>query len=287
MKKILTLFPERVEFALMWKAIKEDIEAHNEGYEVLTHSGLVGESSDLGDRISVIIENSDLIICDVSMASRHVLYILGYVYALKKPVIMVRKVNDEDILPIELSNIMYLSYDPKNLIAFMGKLYSEIDIAIRNPKGYIAPARVDNKVFVSYSHTDLEFLERLLIHLKPLEKQGLIDLWVDTKIQVGDLWKPQIETALSHAKVAVLLITADFLASDFIVENELPPLLSQAETNGTRIIPVILKPCRFTRDQNLSRFQAVNNPEKPVITLSIGEQELVYDRIAQIIEGAK
>ncbi len=126
-------------------------------------------------------------------------------------------------------------------------------------------------------------MQRLLVHLRPLEKKGSIDLWADTKIKPGDDWKKEISAALSRAKVAILLVTADFLASDFIVENELPPLLISAEKEGVRIIPVVLKPCGFLRDENLSKFHAINNPEVPLMKLSDVDQEEIYAKIADTV----
>ena len=146
------------------------------------------------------------------------------------------------------------------------------------------PKSKGNKIFVSYSHKDKSYLDRLMVHLRPLQKQGLIDPWVDTRLQAGDKWKTEIETALKDARVAILLISADFLASDFIIENELPPLLQDAEKKGTVIIPVILKPCRFLREKNLCEFQSINLPDEPVSVMSENSRELTYDTVAQRIE---
>ena len=66
---------------------------------------------------------------------------------------------------------------------------------------------------------------------------------------------------------AVLLVSADFLASDFIADNELPPLLVAAENEGVIILPVIVSPCLFTNVPALARFQAVNLPSKPLSAL--------------------
>ena len=84
-------------------------------------------------------------------------------------------------------------------------------------------------IFISYSHEDSKYLHRLKVHIKPLERQGLVELWDDTKIKAGDKWEKSIFNALNRSAIAILIISADFLASDFIIENELPPLLEKAK----------------------------------------------------------
>lgn len=141
------------------------------------------------------------------------------------------------------------------------------------------------RVFISYSHLDSTCLDRLLVHLKPLSRQKLIDCWSDKNIRIGDKWKPEVLSNLEKAAVAVLLISADFLASDFIVNQELPPLLISAEAKGLRILPVILKPCGFLRDKTLNSFQSLNDPIQPLLGMSMIEQEHLYDKIAQEIHN--
>lgn len=136
------------------------------------------------------------------------------------------------------------------------------------------------RLFVSYSHADSACLERLLVHLRPLQKSKAIACWSDKSIRTGDKWRQEIRKNLDDAAIAILLVSADFLASDFIVDNELPPLLVKAEAQGIRILPVILKPCGFTRDTVLSSFQAINDPSSPLLGLTHIEQEAVYNRIA-------
>jgi hypothetical protein len=140
-----------------------------------------------------------------------------------------------------------------------------------------------DKVFISYSHQDAKWLKRLRIHLRPLEREYKLDIWDDTKITPASKWKDKIRQVIKSTKVAVLLISADFLASDFISTDELPPLLRAAEEEGAVILSMILSPCRFLQT-NLSQFQTVNNPSRPLIGLSKAKQEALWLKLAEAIE---
>ncbi len=143
-----------------------------------------------------------------------------------------------------------------------------------------------NQVFVSYSHKDSEYLARLKVHLRPFERKGLVELWSDSRITPGDRWKHEISEAIDRAAVAVLLISADFLASDFVAENELPPLLARAEGKGVRIIPVVLKPCAFTDIEEISKFQSINDPKITLAELREAEREGLWYQIATAVRDA-
>ena len=140
------------------------------------------------------------------------------------------------------------------------------------------------KVFISYSHNDTDWLERLQTHLKPLEDEGL-DRWDDTRILAGDDWREEIGEALKDTQVAILLVSADFLASDFIQNDELPPLLAAAEDAGVRILPIILSPSRFAKTP-LGRFQSVNPPSEPLIGMEEVAQEALLVQVADEVEAA-
>lgn len=283
--KIFVLQPYASEFDAIYWQLKRAIYKLPFEIKIVRGDELVSSEESIQKSISNEIENSDLVICDISNENLNVMFELGYVRALKKPVVLIS--NNLENIPFDLKAVPILTYRNADHESFGELLRNTVSKAISSPAQFIDPDKSDkaeNHVFISYSHHDRGFLERLMVHLSPLEKEGLIELWVDTKLEAGDKWKVQIQDALKRARVAVLLVTADFLASDFIIDNELPPLLKNAESHGTRIIPVICKPCRFARDKNLNHFQAINDPREPLISLSDGEQEKIFDMVSEFIE---
>jgi len=145
-----------------------------------------------------------------------------------------------------------------------------------------------NTIFISYSHAepDRSWLARVHAHLRPLERRGLqVTIWDDTQIQSGMEWQQEIANRLRNARIALLLISANFFQSDFVWRSELPVLLHAAENTGTVILPLILSPSRFSREPQLAQYQTVNDPKKPLISLSPGEQEQVLDDMASRVEA--
>lgn len=147
--------------------------------------------------------------------------------------------------------------------------------AERSSRRVVSGGRVN--IFISYSHADEKWLGRLKKHLKVLAKySGNIEYWEDTKLRGGDKWREEITKAIGNANVAVLLVSTDFLASDFISSDELPPILRKAEEDGTRILSLIVSPCEFI-DSELGEFQAINDPERTLADL--GTDEAAIDRV--------
>ncbi len=139
--------------------------------------------------------------------------------------------------------------------------------------------------FISYSHKDRKYLDELHVHLAQYVRMSIVDFWDDTNITAGAKWHEEIKKALQRTKVAVLLISADFLASDFIATNELPPLLGAAKQEGTVILPVVLRPCVF-KDTELAQFQSVNAPSNPLSKMTRGKREEVWTKVAEAVKNA-
>lgn len=111
------------------------------------------------------------------------------------------------------------------------------------------------RVFISYSHKDEAWKDRVVSQLGVLADEGL-DAWDDRRIGGGDDWLPEIETAIAACDVALLLVSAHFLTSKFILGQEIPALLQRRESQGIRVIPVILSACQWTRVSWLKAIQA-------------------------------
>jgi formylglycine-generating enzyme required for sulfatase activity len=141
-----------------------------------------------------------------------------------------------------------------------------------------------DQVFISYSHKDKGWLEKLKTHLVPLQRDGTISVWDDTIIKPGQIWKEEIKKALARAKVAVLLVTPDFLASKFIAEDELPPLLAASEKEGLTILWISMRPSHYTRTV-IAKYQAVHDPAKPLSSMNRAKQDSALVEIVKKIEA--
>ncbi len=136
-------------------------------------------------------------------------------------------------------------------------------------------------VFISYSHKDEEWKDRLVAHLGVLKLEDKIDLWADHRIEVGEEWREEIREAMDAAEVAILLVSADFLASKFIQDEEAPRLLERQAQEGLYIFPVLIRPCYWRRVKWLAGLQFRPKYGRPLLAMSEHEIEDVLAKIAE------
>jgi len=174
---------------------------------------------------------------------------------------------------------------------------------------------VPDKIFVCYSHKDVEWRERIQtslrglqlsvltkeqVHHRETEGQGRLcfELWSDQKIQMGSTWREDIDRAIKESRFAILLISPDFLASDFIIEEEMPRLFDRQE-EGLIIVPLLVRNSLFLQTAWLADIQARPATGTPLASMEPSQYEaeltsfmltldemLAADRSAEDEEGS-
>ena len=119
-------------------------------------------------------------------------------------------------------------------------------------------------VFISYSHKDDVWLERFRPHLGMLQRDHLLQFWSDLDVPPGADIPPAITAAMQRARVAVLLISADYLDSDFARRKEIPPLFERRIRDGLIVIPVMLRACLWRRLPWLADMKILPKDARPI-----------------------
>ena len=126
-----------------------------------------------------------------------------------------------------------------------------------------SPAQPPVKVFISYAHRDEDFRLELETHLSGLRRQKLIDAWNDRKIEPGQEWAGEIDDALNQAQIILLLVSADFLNSDYCHDKEMLRALERHAAKEAVVIPIILRACDWLQTP-FSKLQGLPLNVKPI-----------------------
>jgi len=140
-------------------------------------------------------------------------------------------------------------------------------------------------IFISYSHKDKKWLDLIQTFLKPYTRNEKVSVWSDEQIKPGDTWDNEIKKQLEVCRVAVLLVTPNFIASDYIINKELSIILKRQQ-EGELIIYWIAVSHSAYKQTVLSKIQSVNNPDKPLDELSKPERDKILVQIAEKIANA-
>lgn len=122
------------------------------------------------------------------------------------------------------------------------------------------------RIFISYSHRDDPFLEELRLHLKPMQRDGLILPWTDRAVEGGNEWDKEIREQLETADIILLLVSPAFLASDYCWDVEMVRAMERHEAGSARVIPIILRIGDEWRKAPFAKLKALPEDAKPVTT---------------------
>jgi hypothetical protein len=119
------------------------------------------------------------------------------------------------------------------------------------------------KIFFCYAREDEALLNKLKAHLSPLQRQGLINVWHDRDISAGAEWEKEISKYLNAAQIIVLLVSPDFMNSDYCYGIEMNRALERHERDEALVIPIIVRPV-YWKIASLSQLQVLPTDGKPL-----------------------
>ena len=138
-------------------------------------------------------------------------------------------------------------------------------------------------VFISYSHKDREWKDKLVSHLNVLGYEGRLESWDDQQIETGDDWRQQIDDAIDRASVAVLMISDAFLTSKFILEEEVPLFLERLQQKRLAIFPILIRDCAWDEVDWLRRLQVRTRGGRPLAAGTDAQIETGFADVAREI----
>ncbi|HZS03899.1 MAG TPA: TIR domain-containing protein [Blastocatellia bacterium] len=170
----------------------------------------------------------------------------------------------------------------ETLAALVAQRFSNTEMLVKNRDSFVRAARkvsaisevtdqsaaksgASVRLYISYSHKDEMFLDELNTHLKLLQRMGLIKIWSDRRIEMGESWKEQLDQQLEQAQIILLLVSADYLASDFAHDVEMKYALEKHYSGEAVAIPVLLRPTAW-QESPLASIQALPPNGRPIST---------------------
>ena len=135
-------------------------------------------------------------------------------------------------------------------------------------------------VFVSYSHSDAVWAQRLALLLKPVVVTGRLSLWIDTDLRAGRAWRDGIDAAIGRSRAALLLVSAAYLGSEFIMTRELPALIE----HQVPLLPLLVGDCLWQHVPALARVQWLQDPGRDGPLEAIGRAGRRNQRLREICD---
>lgn len=146
-------------------------------------------------------------------------------------------------------------------------------------------------IFISFAEEDLAVVKELEKTLKPLTRRGEVSVWTFKHILAGQKWREEIDEALKEAGATFLIISRDFLNSDFSVEVELPEILRRAKAGNITMLTLFASPVPSDAIRDILDFQALNGPNNSLKGMTdLARDEFwvtVYERVKELLPNPR
>ena len=183
----------------------------------------------------------------------------------------------------------------ETITALLALKLSASDALIKNRDSFVATAKLSSlrqnpsperltkpiQIFISYSHRDVSLYDALVKHLKILERQGIISVWHDRQIGAGSDWNSSIDANLNTAQIILLLVSPDFMASDYCWDLEMKRALERHEAGEAQVIPIIVRSVDW-QSTPLGDLQALPQNAQPIQNWS--DQDAAWTHVAREIK---
>ncbi|MCP1168211.1 toll/interleukin-1 receptor domain-containing protein [Limimaricola litoreus] len=143
------------------------------------------------------------------------------------------------------------------------------------------------KAFISYSHADYRYVERLHVHLKPLKRQNGLETWYDRDLLAGDYLDKEVMQNLEDSDIFIAMTSPDFIASDYCYSTEMKRAVDLQNSGCLRIVSIILEPCQW-KDTPLAKFLVTPRDGKPISEHTSENSAFLYiaDAIKNVLSDA-
>ena len=141
------------------------------------------------------------------------------------------------------------------------------------------------EIFFCYAHEDKTYLNKLKKHLIPLQRGHLIDTWHDADISPGAVWEEEVNKHLNTAHIILMLISPDFMASDYCYSKEMMRAIERHEQRDARVIPILIRPTHW-HEAPFSKLQALPTDAKPITDPSWVTQDRAFIKITEGVRKA-
>jgi len=181
-----------------------------------------------------------------------------------------------------LKELSACSKDDKNIITHKNSTHEPVALFVLDNQKKFKKTSVENgaSIFISYSHKDEKDLKKLEDHLKILQRTGKIRTWTDRNISAGEEWKDQIHENLAESQIILMLISTNFIASDYCYDIEMNTALERHHNNEAVAIPIIIRDCLWQVGP-FAKLQALPTDGKPVQNFK--RRDEAYTSIARAI----